>query len=95
MEVKDCFFVTSLLEHEIKVLKQKEQSDEVLALISYCERELEIMNHITIRGVSMVGCTMGEFKEKLVEKSNVLILSDEELKRVNKAIRVIDILEKE
>ena len=90
---KDCFVSITLLEEEIKTLKQKEQTEDTLRLISYCERELEIMNHVTRTGVKMFGCTIEEFKEQLKEKPHVLILSDKELKKVNKAIKIMDILE--
>jgi hypothetical protein len=88
----DCFISIVLLENELKELKQKEQTEEVLMLSSYCERELEIMKHIVRNGIQMFGCTIEEFKEMLSEKPNVLLLSDEDVKNYNKALRVIELV---
>lgn len=51
------------------------------------------MNHVTRNGVNMFGCTIEQFKEKLIKKPNILILSDEEMKRINKAIQIMDVFE--
>lgn len=94
MNSNNYFISVKLIEDEISELKQKEQTEEVLTLLSYCERELELMKHISVNGVSMFNCSIDQFKNTLKEKPNVLILSNEELEDINKGLEMVKIFNK-
>ena len=70
----------------------RELTNEELCLITMEERELEIIKAIRLTGINKFNCTIDELKEKLKEKKNIILLSDDEVEDFNKAVKVMDFI---
>lgn len=70
----------------------RELTNEELCLITMEERELEIIKAIRLTGINKFNCTIDELKEKLREKKNIVLLSDDEVEDFNKAVKVMDFI---
>ena len=90
---KDMFVSLEILEDEInKIESKKDKTIEDKKLLSYMTREYDLLSHICLNGVNRYGCTVDEFKDRLKEKPNILIFSNSEVERLNKALKIMELL---
>ena len=80
-----------------EMMKQFEGKDDERSKIMYrCLQGSEaVFNNLYIAGIELFGKTYERFLEELKEKRNVVFLSDDEIKKYNRARKIMEFMEEE
>lgn len=82
------------LQETIKRFENPKSVNDIIARDSLM-RSKEMWDRIRIYGIETTGNSYSQFVEQIEEKNNILFLTDEELERYNKAMRLYSLISKE
>lgn len=74
------------LNKQIKTLNLEDENDKIVyeALI----RSRTTLENIKLHGIDIIGKSFQEFSDELKQKTNVVLMTDDELSKMNKALRL-------
>ena len=80
-----------------KTMKEFEKSDDKNDKIIYegLRRSMEVWEGIKIHNLQIYGVSYEQFCEQCKTKTNIVFLTDDEMQDINKAMRIIKVMEGE
>lgn len=86
---------TSPIDFALQETMKKFENDEQSRFIYESLRRSKVMwENIRINGIEIVGLTYEQFCEQFENKKNVVFLSDDEVKDLNKAFEIMRVMRK-
>lgn len=78
-----------------ETMKKFEGSDNENDKLLYemLKRSKAIWDNITINGLEIIGMTYEQFCEQFEHKKNIVFLTDDEVAKFNKAVRIMEVLD--
>lgn len=93
--VKGDIFISPIdfaLQETMKKFENADNENDKL-LYEMLKRSKAIWDNITINGLGIIGMTYEQFCEQFEHKKNIIFLTDDEVAKFNKAVRIMEVLD--
>lgn len=92
--VAEDIFTSPIVFSLQETMKRFEDSKDESAKIIYesLRRAKKVWDNVSINGLEIYGMTFEQFCEQCDRKRNIIFLSDEEIEKYNKALKIMEIL---